>query len=174
MTEESSIPGASVVLRPVRRDDLSRLGEIVQKPGVAEWWPAYDEARLADDLFGEKADATAFAVEFEGNVVGLIWYYEEEDPQYRMAGIDLYIDCDWHGRGLGTDALQTLAKHLFEQRGHHRIIIDPALPNKRAIHVYEKVGFKPVGVMRRYERLPDGTFRDGLLMDMLPEDLSGF
>jgi aminoglycoside 6'-N-acetyltransferase len=33
------------------------------------------------------------------------------------------------------------------------------------------VGFRPVGVMRRYERGPDGSWHDGLLMDLLPEDL---
>lgn len=148
------------------------MAQMLQQPGVAEWWPDYDEAHLTEDLFGDKSDATGFAIEYEGQVIGLIWYYEEHDPQYRMAGIDISIHPSWHGRGLGTDALRTLAKHLFEERGHHRIIIDPAVSNKRAVHVYERVGFKPVGVMRRYERLPDGSFRDGLLMDMLPEDLN--
>jgi len=33
------------------------------------------------------------------------------------------------------------------------------------------VGFRPVGVMRRYERGADGTFHDGLLMDLLAEEL---
>lgn len=145
---------------------------MLKKPGVAEWWPGYEEQRLREDIFGPKADVTAFAIEAGGALAGLIWFYEEEDPQYRMAGIDLFVDCDWHGRGLGTDALRTLGRHLFEGRDHHRIIIDPAVTNDRAIHVYKKVGFKPVGVMRRYERLPDGSFRDGLLMDMLPEDLT--
>jgi aminoglycoside 6'-N-acetyltransferase len=28
-------------------------------------------------------------------------------------------------------------------------------------------------VMRRYERGPDGTFHDGLLMDLLAEELGG-
>jgi aminoglycoside 6'-N-acetyltransferase len=34
------------------------------------------------------------------------------------------------------------------------------------------VGFQPVGVLRRYERGPDGSWHDGLLMDLLPEDLT--
>lgn len=159
------------MLRPVLPDDVHALAHIVRQPGVAEWWPGYDEAHLREDMFGKKAGVTAFVIEHDGQTVGFIWYYEEEDPQYRMAGIDISLDGEWHNKGLGTDALRALAKHLFEDRGHHRIIIDPAVENRRAIHVYEKVGFKPVGVMRRYERLPDGAFRDGLLMDMLTEDL---
>jgi hypothetical protein len=37
--------------------------------------------------------------------------------------------------------------------------------NAAAIRVYEKVGFRTVGIMREYWRSPDGTWRDGLLMD---------
>ena len=37
---------------------------------------------------------------------------------------------------------------------------------------YTRVGFRPVGVMRQYERGPDGRFRDGLLMDLLRSELT--
>jgi aminoglycoside 6'-N-acetyltransferase len=61
---------------------------------------------------------------------------------------------------------------LIEERGHHRITIDPAVENAAAIRAYEKVGFKPVGVMRQYERDVDGDGRhDGLLMDLLAGEL---
>ena len=74
--------------------------------------------------------------------------------------------------GDGTEAVALLARYLFEERGHHRITIDPAAHNERAIRSYAKVGFRPVGVMRRYERGPDGTFHDGLLMDLLRDELT--
>ena len=67
--------------------------------------------------------------------------------------------------------VQSLARYLLEVRGHHRLTIDPAADNARAIRTYEKVGFKPVGVMRMYERGSDGTYHDGLLMDMLAGEL---
>jgi aminoglycoside 6'-N-acetyltransferase len=78
----------------------------------------------------------------------------------------------FQGRGLGTDAVRTLARYLLEVRGHHRLTIDPAADNARAIRTYEKVGFRAVGVMRRYERGKDGTFHDGLLMDLLAGELT--
>ena len=40
-----------------------------------------------------------------------------------------------------------------------------------AIRCYAKVGFRPVGVLRRYERGLDGTWHDGLLMDLLADEL---
>jgi aminoglycoside 6'-N-acetyltransferase len=60
---------------------------------------------------------------------------------------------------------------LADERGHHRFTIDPSAQNDRAIKASERVGFKPVGLLRRYERGPDGSFHDGLLMDLLIEEL---
>jgi aminoglycoside 6'-N-acetyltransferase len=59
----------------------------------------------------------------------------------------------------------------FAARGHHRFTIDPAAHNEHAIRAYEAVGFRPVGRMRDYERAPDGTWHDGLLMDLLVSEL---
>ena len=78
---------------------------------------------------------------------------------------------DRHGRGLGRDAVRTLARWLVTERGHHRITIDPALANERAIRCYEAVGFRRVGVLRRYWHGPDGQWHDGLLLDLLANEL---
>ena len=90
---------------------------------------------------------------------------------YRHGAIDLALHPDRHGRGLGADTVRTVARWLFEERGHHRITIDPAAANHTAIRSYERVGFRPVGVMRRYERGGDGTWHDGLLMDLVQGEL---
>jgi aminoglycoside 6'-N-acetyltransferase len=67
--------------------------------------------------------------------------------------------------------VRTLARYLVRDRGHHRITIDPSLANERAIRCYRRVGFKPVGVLRRYGRDPHGVWQDGLLLDLLAEEL---
>lgn len=50
-------------------------------------------------------------------------------------------------------------------------MIDPAADNTAAIRCYRKVGFRPVGIMRRYERGKDGTWHDNLLMELLADEL---
>jgi aminoglycoside 6'-N-acetyltransferase len=64
---------------------------------------------------------------------------------YRHAGIDIHLSPRSQGHGLGTEAVSLLARFLYEQRGHHRLTIDPAAANHRAIRCYEKVGFRRVG-----------------------------
>ena len=78
-------------------------------------------------------DPGAFCIVDAGEVAGLIQYYEEDEPDYRHAGMDIALHSDHHGRGLGREALVTLARYLIDVRGHHRLIIDPAAANERAI-----------------------------------------
>jgi aminoglycoside 6'-N-acetyltransferase len=167
----TQLEGPRVTLRPVGDDDLQPLAEILLEPAVAGWWGERDADYVRDKIVGDP-DATVWAIEAEGELIGLIQCYEEPDPEYRHAAVDLFLTGRVHGRGLGPEAIRVLARHLVEDRGHHRLTIDPAAANKRAIRAYEKVGFRPVGVMRRYERAPDGNWRDGLLMDLLAEDLA--
>lgn len=164
------LTGVAVTLRWMKVDDLPALVELFAIPEVAEWWPGENEVRLRARLDAED-EGVGMVIELEGRIIGFIQYFEETDPDYRHAMIDITLHPDWCNRGLGTDALRTLARHLFEDLGHHRIMIDPAVDNARAIASYRKVGFRDVGVMRRYERANDGTWRDSLLMDLLAEEL---
>jgi len=52
------------------------------------------------------------------------------------------------------------------------VVIDPAADNEAAIRCYPAVGFRPAGVMRRFERDVDGAgWHDGLLIDLLADEL---
>jgi aminoglycoside 6'-N-acetyltransferase len=166
----AELRGEKVLLRPLTADDVPRLMDIQAQPAVARRWGEPTEEHLRDKAAG-RDDVVPFAIEVDGEVVGLAQYHEEEDPMYRHAGIDLFLSQEFQGRGLGTDAVRTLALHLVRDRGHHRLVIDPAADNTAAIRAYEKVGFRPVGVMRRYERLPGGEWHDGLLMDVLADEI---
>ena len=113
----------------------------------------------------------SLTIELDGDVIGLVEVCEEHEPDYRHAGLDITIRSDLHDRRLGRESLRVVIDHLVNERGHHRFTIDPAVGNERAIRCYAAVGFRPVGVLRRHERAPDGSWRDGLLMDLLADEL---
>jgi aminoglycoside 6'-N-acetyltransferase len=164
--------GNVVTLRPATPADVHTLATIRATPQVRHRWGGGDDliAELLDDL--ATTERHVLVIEHSDRVVGAIQWEAEADPMYRHAGIDLYIDPSFHGRGLGSDAVRTIARHLIEDHGHHRLVIDPAADNLAAIACYRKVGFRSVGVMRQYERSPDGTWHDGLLMELLAEELA--
>lgn len=167
------ITGSRVRLRPAAAADAARFEEILSHPDVARWWADAEEpvAAQVSYLLDPDEGTTTYVVVHEDVVVGIELAFEEADPQYRHAGIDIAVHPDWQGRGLGSDAIRALAEHLFTVRGHHRVVIDPAADNKSAIQLYQSLGFRPVGTMRSYERGRDGSWHDGLLMDLLAEDL---
>lgn len=163
------LSGPRLTLRHATVHDLPRVNSIRHEPEVARRWGDLAEGELEEFL----SDERTFVVETDGEVIGAIQYEEEEDPMYRRAGIDIFVTTSLHGQGFGSEAVRVLARYLIEERGHHRLTIDPAADNAAAIRAYGKVGFRPVGVMRSYERGPDGTWHDGLLMEMLADELTG-
>jgi aminoglycoside 6'-N-acetyltransferase len=163
--------GREVVLRSTTPDDAPILAAILVEPEVARWWGEFDLERVTAELIDGDPEEDPFVVEHDGEVIGYIQAVEEEEPDFRHAGIDLFLRTDAQGRGLGPDAIRTVAIDLIDRRGHHRITIDPAADNSRAIAAYAKLGFRPVGVMRRYQRLRDGRWVDALLMDLLADEL---
>ncbi len=169
--DRSALHGEFVTLRRTVPEDAARLLEIFSEPAVTEWWGRWDLAKVQRKMIDREDDTVVYVVLHDGVTIGLVQYAEENDPDYRHAGIDIALHPGWHGRGFGSDTIRTLARHLFQHRGHHRITIDPATHNHRAIRSYERVGFRPVGVMRQYERGPDGTWHGGLLMDLLRDEL---
>jgi len=154
------------VLRPIEERDLGAVLAVLRTPEIARWWGTPSE----DDVWGDPSVDT-WVVEAGGELAGVVQAHEVLAPDYRSAGMDIALAARFQDRGLGPEVLRALARHLIDDRGHHRLTIDPRVANARAIAAYAKLGFRPVGVMRRYERSPDGVWHDGLLMDLLAEEL---
>jgi aminoglycoside 6'-N-acetyltransferase len=167
-----TLVGRRVRLRPGRPGDAQRLHAILAEPSVSRWWGQPDPVTVIEEELRDAGPSVLLVVEIDGGVAGGIQYQEENDPMYRHAGIDIYLGGSFQGQGAGREAVALLARFLFEQRGHHRLTIDPAAANDQAIRSYASVGFRRVGVMRQYERGGNGRFHDGLLMDLLRDELT--
>ncbi len=168
-----------LLLRAPRPTDGAPLAAILQEPAVARYWPGYDAQRVQAELLSAST-VTVLTIELaddaapeSGQVIGALQYEQELDPDYRQAAIDVFLSARVHGRGLGSEAIRAAVEHLFATLGHHRIVIDPAADNQRAIRAYAGLGFRQVGLLRQYERGPDGTFHDCLLMELLATDYRG-
>jgi len=151
--------------------DLAVLHAILEEPEVARWWRRAEWERV------DEKDAVTFAIVLPGSrpgdpgaVAGCIQYAEETDPDYFSAAVDIFVGTAAQGRGVGPDAMRTLVAWLIDVRGHHRLTVDPAVENARAVHVYERLGFRRVGVLREYERVEEGAWRDALLLELVAED----
>jgi aminoglycoside 6'-N-acetyltransferase len=164
------IRGDRVTLRPTAPADRAPLKAIRDEPDVIRWWGGQTAEWPGDDDTVEE-----WTIEVEGEIVGFIQFFESPDEDYRYADVDILLATRVHGQGLGSDAMRAICRHLIEDRGHHRITLTTWPHNARAIHVYEKVGFRQVGITRLSERGDDGTWHDELLLELVvePRDAAG-
>ncbi len=167
----SQLRGSRVTLRRAMESDVEELVRIRSTPEVWNRWRGDD---IAGEIRENLVDTELHLLVIQDNhgfTIGAIQWAASEDPDYPNASVDVFLDPAAHGRGLGTDAVRTLCMHLLTDGGFHRLVIDPAADNTAAIRCYAKVGFRTVGTMRSYERGPDGSFHDGLLMDLLAGEI---
>jgi aminoglycoside 6'-N-acetyltransferase len=158
-----TLEGERLLLRAARADDdAAAVATILAEPEAARWWGEEDLESVREHMRTQPS----FIVEVDGEIAGWLHVHEETDPEYPSVAFDIVLTSARHGRGYGREVLR-VAIAWFIARGHHRFTIDPAAANEAAIRCYAAVGFKPVGVLRAYERAPDGSWRDGLLMDLL-------
>ncbi len=168
------IVGEGVRLRRTVAEDRDALLAIRRTPEVLARWRGEDmEAEFAEDLEDDETTRLTILQVDTDAIVGLIQFFEETEPEYRHASIDIYVSPAHHRQGVAFDAISTLVSHLFDFGDHHRLTIDPAADNAPAVACYTKVGFRPVGVMHQYEQQADGTWADGLLMELLRSDWNG-
>jgi RimJ/RimL family protein N-acetyltransferase len=65
------------------------------------------------------------------------------------------------GKGIGTRVTQAVVTWGFSQLNLHKITLGVLANNARAIHIYEKLGFRTEGVLH------DEQYRDGGYLDLI-------
>ena len=158
------IEGQRVTLRPCAETDRAPLKAIRDEPEVIRFW-----GRRTAEWPGDDESVEEWVVELDGELIGIVQFFEETDPDYRHADVDILLATRVHGQGLGTDAMRAVIVYLVEERGHHRITLTTWPHNARAIHLYEKLGFRQVGITQQSERGDDGSWHDELLMEYVVE-----
>jgi len=84
-----------------------------------------------------------------GYLIGNIMYYDI-DPIDKEAEIGIIIgDKAFLSEGYGTDALHTLASHVFNTTNIILLYLHTLTTNERAKKAFKKVGFKEVGPVRK-------------------------
>ncbi len=171
------IQGERVVLRAIEREHLANYVQWLNDPEVLVHFGEFAPLSLArEEQWYEKmlqdSSTCNFAVEFEGRHVGGAGF-SSIDGRNQSAEVGLFIGLPqlWD-QGLGRDVLQTLLRFGFEQMNLHRIYLQVFAENERAMHLYEKVGFRHEGCWRQAQ-FRHGRFQDLLWMSILRHEWAG-
>jgi RimJ/RimL family protein N-acetyltransferase len=169
-----TIEGPRVTLRHHQLGDL---------PDIRRWYSDPEMARLTryslrpmsdgeiDRFFHGRLmspESVAYAIDTRdtGRLIGLTTF-SNLDPDNSSVLFHISIgEPDARGSGYGTEATELMLWLAFERIGLHRVALSVFAFNKRAIHSYQKVGFKIEG-RDREAIVRDGNRWDELRMGIL-------
>jgi RimJ/RimL family protein N-acetyltransferase len=103
--------------------------------------------------------------------IGTVWLRDISliDGSGQLA---IFVDHEHLGSGYGADAERALLNFAFTNLGLQRVWLVAYAANRRAIHSYEKLGFRHEGLMRKSWRGPRGL-EDAVLMAILRDEWLG-
>jgi RimJ/RimL family protein N-acetyltransferase len=170
-------PPLNLRIRPATPDDAAACIEhaknVIEEfpeylsfnPGEFDYTPEQERKILAD---AAASDNAAFLLaEIDGQVVGLLNYSGGKRQASRHAVVlGISVRKAWCERGVGTALLRAAIEHARAGGVVKRIELAVFAQNRRAIHVYEKLGFRHEG-RRRNAVYKNGRYHDDLLMALL-------
>lgn len=158
--------GRKVILRIPKWgdvDDLVELNNSIVDEGVDIATSHKTREEYADQFkrrlaLMEKGEVLRLVAEVEGKVIAGSELRKRSGHSRHVGNIGVGIRRGYRDIGIGTEIMRALTAHA-KTMGLEMIDLAVASSNKRAIHVYEKVGFKETG------RIPRFYYRDGKYFD---------
>lgn len=111
-------------------------------------------------LSADENDTFAFAVTVEGKVIGSIGVFRQGNIHRQTAEVGYYIAEEYWGKGIMTEAIKQVCKHVFDKSDIIRIYAEPFACNMASCRVLEKAGFQYEGTLRK------NAVKNGKIIDM--------
>jgi aminoglycoside 6'-N-acetyltransferase len=177
-----NVRNGDLYIRLLEEGDKYTLARWLQDPEVLEFYEGRDRPftlQMVEEKFLAERDVLGCLVEYEGNEIGYLQYYQlDEETMIRYGytnsdeviyGTDQFIgEATYWNRGIGTKLIRAVVEYLLKKEGVHRLVVDPMTWNTRAIRCYEKCGYSKSRILREHE-LHEGEHHDSWLMEFIPE-----
>lgn len=170
--------GALTRLRAREAPDEQLFHAALNDPEVTEYLdPRYPVSRvLLEEKFasdpGSSFAHARFTIERKSDARAIGWAsLSHGSPENRSATLGMVIgDRECWDSGYGTDATRAVCRFGFQQMNLHRIDLDVFGENQRALHVYEKLGFR-AEALKRDAIFWRGRYQDIVVMGLLEGEL---
>lgn len=154
----------NIEFRKLVIDDIPLLFEWMGLEHVGAWWRETRDYKVFFEKYSKyvtsKKNGCYFICDVNKPIGFIIWHYVEK----QVYALDIFIaDLDYVGKGYGAKIIKQFIDVILIPLHPKKIIIDPEVTNERAIHVYEKVGFKKKKIIKTFDGTKDV---DGWLMEL--------
>ena len=174
------LKGNRVLLRPVRRSDITYFLRWFNDPEVTQYLAMYlpmtemAEEKWMENLANETiGTGVHFVIEATGNesnkAIGSMGL-NGISPKDHNATFGIAIgEKDYWSKGYGTEAAQLIIRYGFEQLNLHRISSSAFSFNERSLRLHRKVGFQEKG-RQREAVFKKGQYHDLVVFGLLREE----
>jgi RimJ/RimL family protein N-acetyltransferase len=174
------LKGKSVLLRPVKRSDISYFLKWFNDPEVIQYLEWYlpmtemGEEKYIEELGTTRMKSDAlFVIEvIEGASTKPIGNcgLDRINSKDHNAGFGIVIgEKDYWSKGYGLEAARLLINYGFQQLNLHRISSGAFAFNDRSIKLHKKLGFREEGRLRQ-AFFKNGQYHDLMLFGVLREE----
>jgi RimJ/RimL family protein N-acetyltransferase len=178
--------GKKVLLRPVKRSDISFFLKWFNDPEVTQYLAMYlpmtemAEEKWIENQAGPVSNRTGTGIDHLTLVIEAVEYginrpigtcgFHAIDQKDQVATFGIAIgERDYWSKGYGTEASVLLIGYGFRQLNLHRISSDVFDFNERSLKLHKKVGFVEEGRQRK-AIFKNGHYCDRVLFGLLREE----
>ena len=166
----------SVRLRPLEPEDLDELYKWENDPSI--WkvsctqtpFSRYILKKYIEESHRDIVEAKQLRLiieNLEEKPVGAIDLFDYE-PFHLRAGVGILIyDIEERRRGLATDALELLMQYCKKTLGLNQLYANIGSSNFPSINLFEKSGFRKVGIKEKWNRTSEGWSSEILYQKLL-------
>ncbi|MFT0533703.1 spermidine N1-acetyltransferase [Castellaniella hirudinis] len=162
-----------IKLRPLERVDLQFVHQLDNNASVMRYWfeepyATFTELQSLYDQHVHDQSERRFIVECEGEKAGLVELVEI-DHVHRRAEFQIIIAPDYQGKGLALRATRLALEYGFKVLNLYKLYLIVDQENKKAIHIYTKLGFVAEGRLQD-EFFVNGEYRSVIRMRLFQQD----
>ncbi len=156
-------------IREWQLDDAQELSSILNNKNILDnlrdglpFPYAQDDAKvfIQSMLNSDKNSIFAFAIEYNGKLVGSIGVFRQTNIHFKTAELGYYIDENCWNKGIATSAILQICDYIFNNTDIIRIYAEPFARNKASCRVLEKCCFVCEGT------LIANSLKNGVVEDM--------
>ncbi len=147
------LQGPRVTLRPLRRSDLAAMARwkpFEDRLHASLNWIQHAPEKLQSWFHRYNSDPKRLilaAVNERAQVIGSLTL--REIKLWRSARLGITLGAEFVDQGYGSEILSLFLDFYFNDLGFAKMVLDVAGPNRRAIRVYQKLGFRQVDTFER-------------------------
>jgi RimJ/RimL family protein N-acetyltransferase len=165
----------SVEIRPAQRSDAEGVRDFLQETIVAETGFVIslpeelilspEQQSLWIDDYEQDPNALLLVAELEGQIIGVLDFKTKKRKRLSHTGeFGISVRPGFQDQNIGQKMLAHFIDWAKENPRIEKVDLCVFGSNKRAIHVYEKLGFTFEGRQKKAVRLSDGLYEDLIYM----------